>query len=346
MAAPALNFSTLLRQIKKGSLSDLATVYLLHGEEGFFTDRLAEALIEHIPEADRDFNLTVLYGPQTNAASIHEACARFPMMSSRQMVVVRELQSMRATELDKLEPYLLNPSPHTVLVLIFRGEKAKGRTFLAAVRKSGAVAFESAKLKSAAEAVTAMVRDRGMAIDAKGLAMLADHVGTDLSRIDNEVNKLAVALGPGASITPEAVERYVGISKDFNNFELVEALADRNLAKAFAIVDRFTADPKNHPVPPIVATIFGFFQNLTIYLFLADKTPANAAAALGLKFASGVQRFERGSRQYNAFQTLEIISAIRLMDAQSKGYGSRQDPYALLHDLVYRILAARGQLPV
>lgn len=346
MAAGAPTFVTLMRTIKKGPLSALANVYLLHGEEGFFTDRLSEALSEAVPEGDRDFDLTILYGPQTDAATIHQMCCRFPVMAQRQVVIVREMQSMQARELDKLVAYLSNPAPHTVLVMVFRGQKAKGREFLGAVRKSGAVAFESVPMKNASEAVSAFVRDRGMAIEPKGLAMLAEHVGTDLSRLNNEVDKLAVALGAGATITPEAVEHHVGISADFNNYALVDALAVRDMAKAFTILDRFAKNPKEHPVQIIIPSMFSFFSDLTVYLFLADKTPASAAAAMKLKGTWALQRFERAARQYNAFQTLEIISALRRTDAMTKGIGSRQDPYDLLHDLVYHILTARGQLSI
>ena len=216
MATPkTVNFTDLARSVARGT--DLAPVYLLHGEEGFYIDRLIKLFENLVPEADRDFNLYTLYGPETTMATVHEVCRRFPMMADRQVVVLKELQSVNANELNNLAPYLRNPSPTTVLVACFRGEKAKGKELLDAAKTGGAVIFESKKLKESAVSgeLSALLKSKGLNIEPKGLELMRDHVGTDLSRLYNEVEKLAVALPKGSMVTPEVIQHHIGISKDF-----------------------------------------------------------------------------------------------------------------------------------
>lgn len=342
-ASAASSYTDIARSIARG---DVASVYLLHGEEGFYTDRLAAMFAEMVPEEDRDFNLCVFYAPETSMAAVDAACRRFPVMSDRQVVIVKEAQAIPANELNKLHTYVSSPSPTTVLVICCRGDKAKGKDLIDAVKKNG-VLFESAKLRDSAvpSVLSGIVKSKGMHIEPKGLAMLTEYVGTDISRLHNEIDKLAVALGPGSTITPESIERNIGISKDYNNFELIEALASRNAFKAYKIIDYFRLDPKNNPWVLTIPAIFSFFCDLTIYHFTRDKSPSALASALGLKSEWQLKRFSVGASNYNAFKTIEIIGAIRECDAHCKGVGSRMDPYDALTELVFRILNASGRLP-
>lgn len=333
-------FAELRREIKAGAP---ASVYLLHGEEGYYIDVLIKDFEQLLPEADRDFNMYTFYAPQTDASAVDAACRRFPVMAPRQMVIVKEAQSVNAAWLAKLIPYIESPSPTTILIICSRGESVKAAV-ANAVKKTG-VNFEAKKPKNISGELAAVIKDHKLNIEPKGLVMLTDYVGNDLSRLYNEVAKLAVALGPGSMITPEAIERNIGISKDFNNFELLDAIDSRNAAKAYTIVDYFRANPKSNPWVVTLSTIYSRFCNLLIYHFNSRKAPAEIAAAMGLRSEWALKSYNLASKNYNAFQVIEIIGAIRRADCQSKGVGSRVDPFDALHDLIFRILTATGRLP-
>lgn len=346
MAATATtspNFSDLLRQIRQGRLHP---VYILHGEEGFFTDELVKAFESVIPEGERDFNFSVFYAPEVKAEAIISACRRYPMMSDRQLVLVKEAQAARADEINKLHAYVATATPTTVLVICFRGDKAKGKDLLAAAKKHNAVVFESKKPvgRNVDTLITNLVRSKGLNIEPKGLSMLCDYLGTDVSKIYNEINKLAMVLGQGAMVTPECIEVNIGVSKDFNDFELVDAIAARDSAKVFRILAYFRRNPKNCPTARTASNIFSYFAQLLTAQFTRDKSPSSLMAALGLKWDKQLTRFTMGMRNYNAYQTIEIIAAIRTFDANIKGIGSRQNEYDLLHALLFRILNARGDI--
>lgn len=345
MATQSPTFESLGRDIRQGRL---APVYILYGEEGFYIDRLVEMFEALVPEDERDFNLYNIYAPEMSPEAISDACRRYPIMAERQVVIVREAQAVNANIIDKLNLYASRPTPSTVLVILMRGSKeAKGKNLVAAVKKNGII-FESKKLtdRTIATAISALVKARGLNIEPKGLTMMRDHVGTDLSRLYNEIEKLSVALPAGAMITPEVIEKNIGISKDYNNFELLNAITERNAAKAFTIVRYFAANPKNNPTVVTVSTIFNFFSNLLLFQFARDKSPQGLMAELGLKSDWQLKRFAEANRMYNARMTIEIISAIRRMDTRSKGINSRMNQYDLLHDLVFHILSARGDIDV
>lgn len=344
MAAPAVTFESLMRDIKAGRL---APVYLLHGEEGYYIDVLTRALEQALPEDDRVFNQHILYALEHEPGAVMDLCRRFPMGGDRQMVIVKECQAARADKVNSYHQYLRNPTPTTTLVLVFRGADAKGRDLMAAA-KAAAVVFQSKKVAdwNVPTLVQNYVRERGMSIDAKSAAMLHEFVGNDLARLFNEVDKLGEILGPGAKITPEAIERNIGMSKDFNTFELLDALAARDAARAMRIVKYFNSNPKAAPATLVTGTLFGFYSDLLLAHYSPDKSDAGIAAALGLKNKFAAKRFVTGIQRYNAFQVIEAIGAIRQFDAMSKGRGSRQSEQPLLRDLVYHLLTAPGTLPV
>ena len=337
------DYSALVKTIQSGKP---APVYLLYGEEGYFIDCLVKEFENLIPEADRDFNLYNIYGPESSSQEIIEACRRYPIMSDRQVVIVREAQTVNANEINKLAPYAGRPTDTTVLVITMRGTReTKGKDLVAAVKKNG-VLFESKKLndRESASYITQMIKAKQLHIEAKGLSMLRDYVGNDLSRIHNEVDKLTVALPAGATITPEVIEKNIGISKDYNNFELIDALVERDVAKSLNIISFFAADPKNNPTTVTVSALFNFFANLMIFQFNPDKSADSQKRALGLKSDWQLKKYVAAARNYNASMTIEIISALREMDTKSKGIGSRMGQYDLLRDLIFRILSVRGTL--
>ena len=343
VTSSAPTFTDLMRQIHQRKLKPL---YLLHGEEGFFIDELTNAFETSVPESERDFNLYIFYAPEVKAETIIEACRRYPMMADRQVVIVKEAQAARADEINKLHDYVSTLNAFTTLAICFRGEKAKGKDLLAASRKAGAVIFESKKPtgRNVDALITNIVRSKGLNIEAKGLAMLCEYLGTDAAKIYNEINKLAMVLGPNAMVTPESIEANIGVSKDYNDFELVDAIAARDNSKAFRILAYFKRNPKNCPAARTASNLFSYFASLLTAQFTRDKSPASLMNVLGLKWDKQLNRFTMGMRNYNAYQSIEIIAAIRTFDANIKGIGSRQNEHDLLQALLFKIFTARGDI--
>lgn len=345
--ADTLTADTIRRALRRG---EAAPVYLLHGDEGFYTDLIAKEVEALVAPDDRDFDLTLLYAPEAEPSAVVEAARRYPMMSARQVVVVREVQEgykprfTPTAYLNALAGYVRNPSPTTVLCLCFRGAQAKGAEFMKALKEGRGVAFESRKLseKMVASTVSDFITGKGLTADPKALAMLCDFVGTDLSRLYNEVDKLTVTLGPNARVTPEAVERNIGVSKEYNNFEFVGAVARHDTAKVFKILRRFAADPKSNPPQVLVVNLFNLFSNLMVAQYADDKSERGLMQELGFRFPMQLTDVRNAMKWCGPWQTIEIISLIREFDGASKGNGSRQDAFDLLHDLCFHILNPIG----
>lgn len=342
MATAAVTFDGLKKQIASGKL---APVYLLHGAESYYIDELVKEFEKVVPEADKEFNQYVLYAPQVEPGAVMYLCSRYPMMAERQVVILKECQAVRADQVNRLFRYVEHPSPTTVFVIVFRGDTAKGKDLMA-VAKKHAVIFESKKPADyqLVPLISKCISEAGLVPDQKALEMLRDFIGTDLSRLYNEVGKLKTILAPGAKVTPEVVEQYIGVSKEFNNFELIDAISVRDAAKAFRIADYFAANPKANPLVMTTAALYGFFSDLMVAFYAKDKSDAGLMKDLNLKFDKQLRKFRAGMRSYNAFQVIEIISALRRFDAQSKGMGSRQNEHALFHDLIFHILSAPGNI--
>lgn len=343
MAASSLTFETLCATLKKG---DYKPVYLLHGEERYFTDAVLGCFEKILTEEEKEFNQYTLYGLQTPMEEVIDICRRFPMMADRQVVLLKDAQNVRADQLERLAKYVLNPSPQTILVIAFRGEAAKGRELLAALRKTDAVTFESKKIREADMPgyITDYLNKRGLNVQPKAVEILNGSIGADLSKLFNELDKLVGILGQGATVTPEAVEQHIGVSKDYNPFELVDALAMHDGVKAMRIAGYFRSNPKSAPIPLVTTSIFGLFSDLLVFQSAKDRSDSALLGALGLKWPSQLKRLREASRHYNAWQSIEIIRAIRRFDAQTKGIASRRDSYDLLQELVFRIITAPGTL--
>lgn len=343
--APSLTFASLRAAIHK---RQLAPVYLLHGEEGYFIDQLIKDFDTILTPDEKEFNQYVLYAPRIDLLEVGDICRRFPMMSDRLIVIVKEAQAVRADQLDRMARYVADPAPQTTLVICSRGEKAKGRKLLEALKKSGAVIFESKKIPDyqIGTHISALVKEQGLTVDPKSLEMLKEYVGNDLSKLYNEITKLTGILGKGAQITPESIEYNIGFSKEFNAYELVDALAARDGTRALRIADYFRSNPKASPLVLTSAAIFSFFADLLITYFERDKSEASLMRALGLKNSFQLKRFNIARSRYNAFQVIEIIRALRQFDTMSKGCGSRQNEHQLFRELIFHILTAPGHLGV
>ena len=333
-----MTYEDIAKNIKNGKF---APVYLLMGEEDYYIDRISDYIVEKaLDENEKEFNLTIMYGLDTDVASIVNNAKRYPMMSEHQVVVVKEAQNIRAW--DDLSFYLQKPLESTILVICYKhGTMDKRKKIVAEIEKKGVV-FESKKLKEnmLPAFITTYLKRRKMEIEDKAAEMMADFVGNDLNRMAGELDKLIITMPAGKSrITPEEIERNIGISKDYNNFELKNALIAKDTLKANKIVKYFNDNPKNNPIQPTLTILFNYFSNLMVAYYAPERSENGVAAYLGLKSPWQAKEYLAGMKAYSGVKTMNIITQIRLCDAKSKGIGNVSlSQGELLRELVYFIL--------
>ena len=315
-------------------------VYFLAGEEPYYIDLITDYIEEKVlPESEKSFNQMVLYADDTNIASIIDVARRFPMMSSHQVVIIKEAQSLK--KIDDLAIYLEKPLASTILVFSYKYKTLDKRTKLFKTLESHSVYFESPRLRDYQIPgwIDRYLMKKGIKTDPSAGAMLTEYLGTDLHKIANELDKLIITLPGGKPvITTELIEKNIGISKDYNNFELQKAIGERNILKSNMIVRYFADNPKDNPMTLTVASLFGFFSKLLQYHYLTDKSKNNVAASLKVN-PFFVRDYESAAVKYNVAKTVQIISLLRTFDMRSKGFGDAgTEPGELLKELVYRIL--------
>lgn len=341
MAKKSSGFRELLTDIKRGNY---ANVYLLMGDEPYYLDKITEALEQYVvDEADRDFNATSFYGNEVDIPSVVATAQQFPVMAERRIVLVKEAQNMQnaKNELDKLAEYVKRPSTQTVLVVVFKGDSLNATSALMkAAVKAGAVVFKSAKLRDYELPVPVKdyCQSRRIGIDEQSIRLLCEYCGSDLSKLFGEIDKLIVAgAEKTGSITSDLIEKNIGISKDFNNFELTKALTNKNYDKTLRIIDYFRKNPSKNPTVMTTSILVGFFSKLVIAHFLADKSDTSLMANLQLKNSYALADYKTALRNYSPRQALGAIHALREFDTKSKGIGSFQNEYDLMRELIYRI---------
>ena len=325
-------------------------VYFLQGEEPYYIDVVAD-LIEKmaLPEADRSFNQAVLYGKDVDVAAVLGQAKRFPMMAERTVVVVKEAQAIADLEQERswpfLEAYLKNPLASTVLVLCYKHKTLDSRKklgkLLAGKDAPGAVLMTSKKLYDSQVPawLTAHVRGLGQQITGQATALLAEYIGADLSRLANEIDKLVLNLKPGQAIDETLVQQLVGISKDYNIFELQKALVQRDVLKANRILGYFAANPKANPLIPNRTRLFGFFSKLLVRHQAGPHPPDGVFKSLGIANSFAQKEYQQALKAYPAARVVDLIHLIRRADAQSKGIESgSMDEGEILRELVWLIL--------
>lgn len=328
-------------QIKKDiSSGKFHPVYLLMGDEPYYIDDITNHLLATvIPEEEKDFNQTILYGAETDVASVVTLARSFPMMSDRQLVVVKEAQGMK--KIEDLEVYIKNPLASTILVLNYKnGTLDKRKKLYAEIEKRGVI-FESKKIPDYKMSgfITSFISSKGLGIDAKSAQMLADYLGNDLSKVVNEVDKLILSMGQDKRITAELIERNIGISKDFNNYELLKAVVEKDILKANRIADYFEKNPKNNPLIVTLVVLFNFFSNLMVCYWAKDKSENGIAAELGFRNSYQAKDYVLALKHYNAFKSMEIMSLLRTYDAKCKGVGNPSTPDGeLLRELLFKMM--------
>ena len=316
-------------------------IYYLMGEESYYIDVIANYMAEHIlSDSEKEFNLTIVYGADTDIVSIINAAKRYPMMAEHQVIIVKEAQNIR--NMDELFYYLQKPQSSTILVICHKHGVIDRRKKLATEIEKKGILFESKKVKESQlpAFISAYMKRKGINIEPKAIVMLADFVGTALSRLSGELDKLALILPKNQTcITPELIEHNIGISKDYNNFELRSALVEKDVLKANKIIKYFEENPKTNPIQMTLSLLFGFFSNLMLAYYAPEKTEQGIAAFLGLKSSWQSREYMNAMRRYSGIKTMEIIGEIRYADALSKGVGNSSLSNAeILKELIFKIL--------
>jgi DNA polymerase III subunit delta len=315
-------------------------VYFLAGEEPYYIDLITNYIEEKIlPEDQKAFNQIIVYGDDTNIAAVIDTARRFPMMSSHQVLIVKEAQSLK--NIDDLLIYVEKPLLSTILVFCYKYKTLDKRTKLYKALESRAVYFESLKVRDyqIPPWIERYLMTKGIKTDPSASAMLTEYLGTDLHKIVNELEKLIITLPAGKPvITTELIEKNIGISKDYNNFELQKAIGEKNILKANMIVQHFAKNPKDNPLTLSISSLFAWFSKLLTYHYLTDKSKNNVAAVLKVN-PYFVKDYETSAAKYSVTKTVQIISLLRTFDMKSKGYGDPStEPGDLLKELVFRIL--------
>jgi len=309
---------TIINDIKGGNIKP---IYFLMGEESYYIDGIASFIEDSLlSEEEKGFNQMVLYGRDVTIDEIVSNAKRYPMMAERQVVIVKEAQDLSRT-IENLVAYVKDPQPTTVLVLCYKYKKLDARKKLSKEIKKTGVLFESKKLyeNQVPDWIKRVLASRGYTITPKAAQMLTEFLGNDLSKVNNELQKLQLIIKSGEQITPQLIERNIGISKDFNNFELQNAIGARDIKKAFSIVQYFGQNPKNNPMVMTVALLYSFFSKLLKYHALGDKNQAARALGVSPYF---IKDYQLAARNYPMKKVSAIISSIREVDMKSKGVGA------------------------
>ena len=334
MAKQELSCDDILKELRA---KQYRPIYYLMGEESYYIDLIADYITENVlTETEKEFNLTVVYGADVDVATVINAAKRYPMMSEYQVVVVKEAQAIR--NIEELSYYLQKPLNSTILVVCHKHGTLDKRKKL---EKAG-ILFESKKIKDSQlpAFINSYMKRKGIDMEPKATAMLADFVGTDLSRLTGELEKLIITLPNGQKrVTPEQIEKNIGISKDYNNFELRSALVEKDVLKANKIIKYFEENPKTNPIQMTLSLLFNFYSNLMLAYYSPEKTEQGVASWLGLKSPWAARDYLTAMRRYNGVKTMQIIGEIRYADAKSKGINNASmNDGDILRELVFKIL--------
>jgi DNA polymerase-3 subunit delta len=334
----------LLKDLKNKKYKPL---YLLHGEEPYYID-LVSSFVENkiLPDAEKSFNQTVFYGKDTDIMAVLNASKRYPMMADYQVVLVKEAQDMKwgSDDADKkginpLLSYLENPLSSTILVFCYKyGKFDKRKKTYKAIDKNGVI-FESSPFYDSKVPgwIEDFIAEKGYKINQQATFMLAEYLGNDLSKIANELDKLMLNVIQGQEITLKLIQDNIGISKEYNVFELQTALTKKDAFKANQIINYFEANPKANPIVLVLGNLNNFFSKVLVYHYVKDKTPQNLARELGVN-PYFLKDYEQAARSYNYGKTMQIISYLREYDLKSKGVDSTTDHGGLMKELVFKIL--------
>jgi DNA polymerase-3 subunit delta len=326
----------IVNDIKAGNIKP---IYFLMGEEPYYIDKLADYIEKNIlTEEEKGFNQTVFYGRDVTIDDIVSTAKRYPMMADRQVVIVKEAQDLSKT-IENLESYVDNPMPSTVLVFCYKYKTLDKRKKITKQLAKAGVVFESRKLydNQIGDWIKRVLAGKKYAIEPKASAMLIEFLGTNLSKINNELEKLQIVLPQGSTISPKDIEDNIGFSKDFNVFELRKAIGDRNQLKAYTIADNFANNPKDNPMVLTTSLVFSFFIQLLKYHGLKDKNPKHVTAVLGIS-PYFLKDYDIAIKNYPMRKVSQIVASLREIDVKSKGVGAQNMTNSdLLREMLYKI---------
>ncbi len=327
----------IVTDIKNGNIKPL---YFLFGEEPYYIDAIATYIEKNVlQEEEKGFNQMVLYGKDVTIDDIVANAKRYPMMAERQVVIVKEAQHLSRT-IELLLKYAENPQPTTVLVICYKYKKFDKRKKLYKAIKGKGIVFESKKLyeNRVPDWIRKHLQAKGYSISHKAAILLSEYLGNDLSRINNELEKLQFVLTKKTEITPEDIETHIGISKDYNNFELKNAIGERDMVKATRIINYFAQNPKDNPFVLTVTLLNSFFTQLLQYHGLNDHSPKNVSSALRIN-PYFVDEIQLAARNYPMKRVSGIVSHLREMDMKGKGVGASSVSHSdLLKELLTGII--------
>ncbi|HEY8733754.1 MAG TPA: DNA polymerase III subunit delta [Puia sp.] len=314
-------------------------VYWLEGEEEYFINEVMDFAEHHLlAEEEKSFNLLVFYGKDADWASVINACRRYPMFAERQVVLLKEAQQMR--DITKLEPYVQKPLGSTIFVVSYKDKKVDGRSKFAKLLKENGELLSTKKMyeNQLPEWVSDLLQTKGLTINQKALAILIDHIGNDLTRINSEIEKIQINLGSRKTIHEEDVEKYVGISKEYNAFELQSALARKDLSKALRIIQYFEANPKAGPMMLVLSSLYSFFSKVYMIFGIPGPDEKTAAAALGVS-PFFIKDYLLAAKNYGFAGTENTLLLLHQYNLKNLGIGSvNAEDASLMKELVVKLI--------
>ena len=328
---------SILNEIKAG---DIRPLYFLMGEEAFFIDQISTFIETSVlDETQRGFDQTTIYGKDTSIDAIVSSAKRFPMLAERQVIVVKEAQNLSRT-IEDLLPYVKNPQHTTTLVICYKYKSIDKRKALYKALSKAHVVFESKKIYDSKipSWISGELQKMNLKITPKASYLLSEFLGNDLAKISNELSKLQLVMGDNDLITPELIQINIGISKDFNNFELQKAIAQLDQKKAYQIVRYFSQNPNKNPMVLTVATLYSFFSKLMILHTVNDRNPKVLSRAIGVNpyFLSD---YTAAAKNFPMRRISSVFQTLRTIDVKSKGVGANLKPLDLYQELIFRILS-------
>ncbi|MDR1877837.1 MAG: DNA polymerase III subunit delta [Flavobacteriaceae bacterium] len=332
-------YNNLVKDIKN---KNFLPIYFLEGEEPFYIDKISRLLEENVlTEEEKAFNQNIIYGNETDVDQIVSLAKQFPMGADKQLIIVKEAKNLAFEKSETFENYIKNPQPSTILAINFKYKSLDKRKSLTKLLGKQGYIFSGEKLydNQVPGWIGSLCQSLGIEIDEKSKALLAEFLGTELSRIDNEIRKLQMILGSPKKITPEIIEQNIGISKEYNNFELRKALVEKNITQTYKIIDYFEKNPKANPMVLTFGTLISLFTNILIVHTLPVKTPQNIAKELRINpfFAN---EYLTGIKNYSLKKTTACIAYLRNADMKSKGVNSSSQATTkdILMEMAYKIL--------
>lgn len=336
-----ISFSQLFKDFKSRKF---LPVYLIHGEEPYYIDLIADFIEENVLTGpEKEFNQTIVYGRDVSTVQVINQCKAYPMMGNMQVVVLREAQDMDVRKAESYKPmlaYMQNPSMHTMLVICYKYKKPPADWVRFAGKAANIVIFESARIREYKinEWIAEHVKEQGYSISNKGCSMLAEYLGTDLEKIVNELSKLFINYSKDKPINEDVIEKYIGISKDYNLYELTDALSRRDIAKAHRIVFHFADNPKENPIFRIIPTLFSFFTKLMLFHSIPNKGHGNPEKVLGVSVTQ-LNTYSTAARHYSPSQCIKAISILRTYATRAVGIENNTTPNEeLVKEMVFRIM--------